>query len=316
MVAAPADVLTDELEPTAELPIDAVAVMSIAARAAPAWASLEPVRLDGFVTVSEREAGPWICCAPCSAAMVVAWAGLGPATLEAAHAIRTAAGYPHKGGTSPRRIGIAAGLTMLERDRALIDDRLAAGWAITAAIDASQLPPELKRFIPGFGGGHDVALAGRAHDGRWGYWDPAAPADELGVYADPADVLRASWSTVGGLWGLPGSEVPMAPIYVVPADSPPASDVTVRKGAAIYDAPGHRLPGASGTVNAPRTVPGYFRTDAYVAVGWPTSAGSGTRLLYLAEAEVTIVPRPVVDCSAAIAADRASARITYPEVPR
>lgn len=162
----------------------------------------------GFVPISEREPGPWICCAPVAAAMVGAWAGVMPATLEAAHAIRRAAGLRHAGGMRPsdvargaRRLGLE--LVELPRDRATIDARLADGWAVIWPLELGALPARLRRYTRSTAGGHGGTLAGRAPDGRWGWFDPMARAALAGELVDPDAMLAAAWPR--GIMGAPGA---------------------------------------------------------------------------------------------------------------
>ena len=295
---ADVDALTDPLGE----PVLAALTLAYADRAAPAWAELEAVTLAGFATVSEREAGPWICCAPCSAAMVGAFAGKCPPTLAAAHGIRTTAGYPHVGGTSPSRIaaGSGFGFERLEADRALIDERLEDGWAMTAAVAGDRLAPALKRYVPGFAGGHDVALAGRSTDGRWGYWDPAAPAGALGVYADPADVMAALWNAPGSLHALKG---PTTMALALITDETPRT-VTVAKGAMLYELDGSTRLSALAIALGPRPSPfgvGKLRAIYASHVGEPG--------VYLALVAATIVdePAPATSAEAIAAASLAGA---------
>jgi hypothetical protein len=162
-----------------------------------------PVNLAGFRHVTEREPGPWICCAPCSAAMVAAYAGAAPATLATAHTIRSRAGYPHTGGCDPTRIrqgmGHAFGLNTVtaKRERAAIDELLGQDYAIAIALTYGLLPGELRRWSPRFIGGHMAVLAGRHPTGAWGWYDPLAPQGWGGEWVSPPAIIRAMWS-VGG----------------------------------------------------------------------------------------------------------------------
>lgn len=296
------DFLTDPLE----LEADAPAPVALLARAAPAWADLELVDLAGFLTVSQREAGPWICCAPCSAAMVGAWAGKCSPTLAAAHRIRTAAGYAHAGGTSPGRIAAASGFAFerLEVDRRAIDDRLASGWGLFVAIAADRLTAGLKRYIPGFDGGHAVALAGRAYDGRWGYWDPAAPTGALGVYADPADVMAAVWTGAGSIHALEGPTMTPAQITDMTART-----VTVAKGATIYELD-NRTKVRTLTVALPARV-SPFGVGSRRAIYLTSPGVAGGRLGLVAATIVPTPPAPAPDLVALEAARVAGASAEY-----
>lgn len=168
------------------------------------------VSIEGFVHVSERESGPWICCAPCSGAMVAHYVVGTPASLTFAHRIRSSIGLPHAGGLKPSelRAGVKAatgGLLELEVipvTRDAIAEQLRAGWAIAVALTAGKLPTRLRRWSPAFAGGHMAVLAGISAAGEsWGWWDPLAPAGWAGEWIAPGDVMPALWTEAGSAAG-------------------------------------------------------------------------------------------------------------------
>jgi hypothetical protein len=199
------DAVNDELEHLTDVPpIDDQAIAAAPRLLTLATTSVVgsgPVELDGFRFVSEREPGPWICCAPCAAAMVAGWAGAAAPTLATAHVIRTAAGYPHAGGCDPTRIRRALesrfgiGTVTARRERAAVDQLLGDGYAIAVPLDYGLLPDELRRWSPQFTGGHMATLAGRHTTGAWGWHDPLAPDGFGGEWAAPSSIIRAMWSS-------------------------------------------------------------------------------------------------------------------------
>lgn len=206
-----------------------------------------PVQLPGFRFVSEREAGPWICCAPCSGAMVAAWAIGTPATLAEAHAIRTAAGVPHTGGLTPGEL--AAGverwtgleLSPVASSSSAIAARLAAGHAIALPLTYGRLPTYLRRWSPLFTGGHMSVLAGTGPGGTWGWFDTCAPAGWGGEYVEPAVIMAAAWDSGAASAGRSSSTEVDSMVIL---ERPQLADVGVGDG--FYEAPGGARLGAFG----------------------------------------------------------------------
>jgi hypothetical protein len=228
---------TDPIPEAGQAPTFRERIALAAARMAAPAAPIRSVDLAGFRHVSEREAGPWICCAPCSGAMVTAWLGASPATLEAAHLIRTKAGRPHTGGMSAAQLAIGAArafgveLEAVPRDGPEISARLREGWAIAVPLTAGRLPTSLRRWSPAFTGGHMAVLAGIDGSGHWGWWDPLAPAGWRGEYVLQAPILAALWST--GIQGAPRLEARDVAINAVPFLTGVVVDLA--RGAALYD---------------------------------------------------------------------------------
>lgn len=228
---------SDPVELASQAPAPAPRLLG-AIRSLVAPATVEPVELPGFRFVSEREPGTWFCCANCSGAMLGHYSVLSPATLAEAHAIKSAAGVIHDDGMTPAelraglasRLGLRAQLVATSRDA--IEAKLLAGWALAVPLTYSKLPTHLRRWLPGFGGGHTGVLAG-VRGSRWGWFDPGAPPGWGGEYIEPAAILGAAWSA-----GIMGAES---------AASRRATDMAVlirpaiadgKAGAPFFDAPG------------------------------------------------------------------------------
>ncbi len=163
------------------------------------------VDAPGFRFLTEREPGPWICCAPVSGAMVAGYAVGSRVTLEVAHRIRTAAGKRHAGGMKPSelRAGVKAALGLqlhlVDRDERAIAELLRAGWALALPLTYGGLPRILRRWSPDFTEGHMGVLAGlEPGSDRWGWWDPLAPAGWRGEYVDPDAMMGAAWDGISG----------------------------------------------------------------------------------------------------------------------
>jgi hypothetical protein len=156
--------------------------------------------VSGVVLVSERESGPWISCAPCSGVMAARWAKPSiAATLDSGHRVRSAAGLPHSGGMSASqlRAGVsgALGVSLEWVDKAAVDDRLRAGYAVAAFLTYGTLPSHFRRWCPDFTGGHAVMLAGvRSSDGAFGLFDPLATTGYGGEWILWADLSPALWA--------------------------------------------------------------------------------------------------------------------------
>jgi hypothetical protein len=179
------------------------------------------------VFASERESGPWIDCSTCSAAMAAHWHDPSvPATLATAHAIRSAAGRPHSGGLTVEQL--KAGLTRALRitadpiNKQDIPSRLGHGYGIIVPLNYGDLPSHLRRWQPSFRGGHSIFMCGRhASTGKFGWFDPLAPAGYSGEWVNWGDVDQAIWT--GGPLCLPKHVAP-------PAPRPPAPTITLRYG--------------------------------------------------------------------------------------
>lgn len=231
------DRATDPIPEAGQAPTFRERIELARARLAAPAPAVRSVDLAGFRHVTEREPGPWICCAPCSGAMVTAWLGASPATLEAAHLIRTKAGKRHVGGMSPdelasgvlRAYGIE--LEAVPRDGRAISERLRAGWAIAVPMTYGRLPTHLRRWSPTFTGGHMGVLAGIDDTGHWGWWDPVAPAGWRGEYVLQAPIMGALWQT--GLQGAPRREARDVAINAVPFTTGVVVDLA--RGAGLYD---------------------------------------------------------------------------------
>lgn len=227
---------SDPVELAAQAPAPAPRLLG-AIRALAAPATIEPVELPGFRFVSEREPGTWFCCANCSGAMVGHYAAGAPATLAEAHAIKAAAGVVHDDGMTPAelRAGMAnrqgIRLQLVETSLSTIEARLLAGWALAVPLTYAELPTHLRRWAPGFGGGHTGVLAG-FRGSRWGWFDPLAPSGWGGEYVEPAAILGAAWSA--GIMGAAGAAARRTDVATLirPAIADGAA------GAPFYESPG------------------------------------------------------------------------------
>lgn len=172
--------------------------------------------VSGLTFVSERESGPWIDCAPCSGVMAAHYGKTSvPATLAAAHKVRSAAGRPHSGGmtASQVRAGLreAYGVSATVIERSEVPTYLARGYAVVVALTYSRLPSHLRRWQPSFTGGHSVCLAGRRSDGKVGWFDPLGTSSWDGEWVAWADVDQAVWTEAGACYAIKKAEAPPAP---------------------------------------------------------------------------------------------------------
>jgi hypothetical protein len=198
--------------------------------------------LPGLTLVSERESGRWIDCAPCSAVMAAHAAKASvPATLSAAHRVRSAAGLPHSGGMTAAQVDaglrLAYGVDLVPVAKADIPAKIAAGYAVVAVLTYGSLPSNLRRWQPSFTGGHSVCLAG-TKDGKIGWFDPLAPAGYSGEWTPYSAVDQALWSS-GHLMVKRASGAVVAP----PA---PSTGPTLRYGGKA-EGRGHYIVTANGT---------------------------------------------------------------------
>jgi hypothetical protein len=187
--------------------------------------------VPGLVFVSEREAGPWIDCGPCSAAMVAHYADPKiAASLATAHAIRGAVPLPHSGGLTPAQlirgldrafVGIAGRTT--SHSRGEVPGLVRAGYAVVLSLTYGELPTRLRRWQPSFAGGHSVCLAGVNSSGRFGWFDPLATSGWSGEWVSWTDVMPAVWSQAGAILAAP--RAPVQPPAPAPAARPPAEEL-------------------------------------------------------------------------------------------
>lgn len=111
------------------------------------------------------------------------------------------------------------------------------------------------------------------------------------------------WPKLGGHG--PAQEDSMA---VIPVTKYDGYDVALTVGDQLYDEAFRKL----ATVRVAQVVPGLFYTGTgYIGISYGPSAGVTHRLLFVRSAAVTVTRRPAGDCTAAIAADRATARIVW-----
>lgn len=191
--------------------------------------------------VSEREAastwvdgrtpddGHWEDCAPCSIVMLVAATSGGKqpptANLEEAERLRLAAGYGPLGGTDIARLGPVAakryGIVAphLVTGAAAIWTALSAGKgaAIAGMMSAFPAGHRLRRWDPGFAGGHAVYVQREDASDRVWWIDPLAP---IGTY-------KGEWVTKAELLaffskGLASAEVASVALLPEPAPAPAA----------------------------------------------------------------------------------------------
>lgn len=198
--------------------------------------------VPGLVFVSEREAGHWIDCGPCSAAMLAHYTDPSiPATLATAHRIRSAIPKPHSGGVTPAELvrGLdkaypaIAGRTS-SHDRGDVPGLLRSGHAVAVCLTYAQLPSRLRRWQPSFTGGHTVAMAGVNSSGRFGWFDPLGTAGWSGEWVSWADVDQAIWTQRGAILAVTRAPVTVRP----PAPPPPSSGTHLRYGG-VADGRGH-----------------------------------------------------------------------------
>jgi hypothetical protein len=186
--------------------------------------------VNGVVFASERESGHWIDCSTCSAAMAAHWHDPSvAATLATAHAIRSAVPLPHSGGLTPAQVktGLQKALhvTADSISKADIPTRLAHNYGIIVPLNAGSLPAHLRRWQPSFAGGHSVFMCGRNSAGKFGWFDPLAPAGYSGEWVNWSDVDQAIWSS--GALCLPKYVAPARP---APAPAPAQPTNTLRYG--------------------------------------------------------------------------------------
>lgn len=175
--------------------------------------------VKGVDFCSERESGPWIECSTCSAAMAAHWHKPSvDATLATAHRIRSAAEKPHSGGLTPAEVkeGLhdALGLNAAYVAKSDIPAKVRAGYAVIVPLNAGSLPSHLRRWQPNFAGGHSICLVGVSSSGKFGWFDPLAPAGYSGEWVNWSDIDQAVWSS--GALALPKYVAPPAP----PAPAP------------------------------------------------------------------------------------------------
>jgi len=166
--------------------------------------------LPGFRFCSERERAPWICCAPCSAAMALGWSDPTlPVSLAEAHRLRAAVGDPHSasmsvaeslqaGGMNPGQVATAMRTRRPEvavrmHHTAGVLARVRASQAVVVALAYGLLPPTLRRWQPGFTGGHSAVLCG-TRGSLIGWWDPLAPPGWGGEWVAWEEIKGALWS--------------------------------------------------------------------------------------------------------------------------
>lgn len=199
------------------------------------------------------------------------------------------------------------------------------GFALTGRMD--RMPTHLKRWDPAFGAhvpalhavyiqrdGKDAEIRWDAHNGKFVWWmDPLATAGYPGEWVELATALSFI-GTDQSAYGQEGSAVttgggPVQPIEndVLAITSQVVGTCSLSVGRGLFDLAGHPLT----TVSVAQVAPSPFEVQVAGNKYRAIEVQTGGVLQLCLVAVPTFTAGSTADCSAAIAADRAKARITY-----